>query len=121
MSIRGKAYIMGAFEHPTRDAPDTSTPQLHAECAAGALKDAGLSKDDVDAYFCAGDAPGFGGLSMIDYMGLRHVRHAAHVRVWHHERAAGLDQGGREPSRPVERARLPEERGHRRRGGELAD
>jgi acetyl-CoA C-acetyltransferase len=34
--------------------------QLHAECAAGALADAGLSKNDIDAYFCAGDAPGMG-------------------------------------------------------------
>ncbi|MBS0362970.1 MAG: thiolase domain-containing protein [Proteobacteria bacterium] len=75
MSIKGKAYIMGAFEHPLRDAPNKTTPQLHAECAAGALADAGLSKDDVDGYFCAGDAPGFGGLSMIDYMGLKNVRH----------------------------------------------
>jgi len=75
MSIKGQAYVMGAYEHPLRDAPDTSTPQLHAECAIGALKDAGLSHDDVDGYFCAGDAPGFGGLSMIDYMGLRNVRH----------------------------------------------
>jgi acetyl-CoA C-acetyltransferase len=75
MSIKGKAYIMGAFEHPTRDAPDKSTPQLHAECAIGALADAGLSHDDIDGYFCAGDAPGFGGLSMVDYMGLKNVRH----------------------------------------------
>ncbi|WP_372785948.1 thiolase domain-containing protein [Phenylobacterium sp.] len=75
MGIKGKAYLMGAFEHPLRDAPDTSTPQLHAECARGALIDAGLTKDDVDGYFCAGDAPGFGGLSMIDYMGLKNVRH----------------------------------------------
>jgi acetyl-CoA C-acetyltransferase len=75
MSIRGKAYVMGAFEHPTRDAPDKTTAQLHAECARGALDDAGLSFDDVDAYFCAGDAPGFGAMSMIDYMGLRNVRH----------------------------------------------
>src|SRR5258706_444268 len=75
MGIKGKAYLMGAFEHPLRDAPDTSTPQLHAECARGALIDAGLTKDDVDGYFCAGDAPGFGGLSMIDYMGLENVRH----------------------------------------------
>jgi acetyl-CoA C-acetyltransferase len=75
MSIKGKAYVMGAFEHPLRDAPNTSTPQLHAECARGALADAGLSFDDVDGYFCAGDAPGFGGLSMIDYMGLKNVRH----------------------------------------------
>src|SRR5215813_419402 len=75
MSIKGAAYIMGAWEHPTRDAPDTSTAQLHAECARGALADAGLSHLDVDGYFCAGDAPGFGGMSMIDYMGLKNVRH----------------------------------------------
>jgi acetyl-CoA C-acetyltransferase len=75
MTIKGKAYLMGAFEHPLRDAPDTSTPQLHAECARGALIDAGLTKDDVDGYFCAGDAPGFGGMSMVDYMGLKNVRH----------------------------------------------
>ncbi|MCR5877923.1 hypothetical protein [Phenylobacterium sp. J367] len=35
MSIKGRAYVMGAFEHPTRDAPDKSTPQLHAESALG--------------------------------------------------------------------------------------
>ncbi len=74
MSIRGKAYIMGAYEHPTRKAPDKSVAQLHAEVAAGALADAGLAKDDVDGYFCAGDAPGMGPLSMIDYLNLR-VRH----------------------------------------------
>ena len=35
----------------------------------------GLSKSDVDGYFCAsGDTPGLGGLSMIEYMGLK-VRH----------------------------------------------
>jgi acetyl-CoA C-acetyltransferase len=75
MSIKGKAYLMGAYEHPTRDAPDKTTAQLHAECARGALEDAGLGFDDVDAYFCAGDAPGFGAMSMIDYMGLKNVRH----------------------------------------------
>jgi acetyl-CoA C-acetyltransferase len=74
VSIRNKAYISGAYEHPTRLAPDKSTPQLHAECAAGALADAGLSLQDVDGYFCAGDAPGFGGMSMVDYLGLN-VRH----------------------------------------------
>lgn len=75
MSIKGQAYLMGAFEHPTRDAPDKTTAQLHAECARGALADAGLGFDDVDGYFCAGDAPGFGAMSMIDYMGLKNVRH----------------------------------------------
>ena len=71
MSIKGKAYIVGAFEHPTRKATDKSVMQLHAECAQGALADAGLKKDDIDGYFCAGDAPGMGGISMANYMGLR--------------------------------------------------
>src|SRR5687767_14575481 len=75
MSIKGKAYIVGAYEHPTRKAPDKSLAQLHAEVAKGALEDAGLTKDDVDGYFCAsGDTPGLGGLSMVDYMNLK-LRH----------------------------------------------
>jgi acetyl-CoA C-acetyltransferase len=75
MSIKGKAYIVGAYEHPTRHAPDKSITQLHAEVALGALADAGLSKDDVDGYFCASDAPGLGPLSVFDYLNLnlRHV------------------------------------------------
>ncbi|MCP5265485.1 MAG: thiolase domain-containing protein [Burkholderiaceae bacterium] len=71
MSIRGKACIAGVFEHPTRKATDKTVAQLHAECAAGALADAGLSRDDVDGYFCAGDGPGMGPLSMVDYLGIR--------------------------------------------------
>ncbi len=74
MSIRGKAYIAGIFEHPTRKADDKSLAQLHAEVAKGALEDAGLAKHDVDGYFCAGDAPGLGPLSMVDYLGLK-LRH----------------------------------------------
>jgi acetyl-CoA C-acetyltransferase len=74
MSIKGKAYIAGIYEHPTRKADDKSLAQLHAEVAKGALEDAGLSKDDVDGYFCAGDAPGLGPLSMVDYLGLK-LRH----------------------------------------------
>lgn len=75
MTIRGKAYIAGIYEHPTRKADGQSLAQLHAESARGALADAGLSRDEVDGYFCAGDAPGLGPLSMADYMGLtlRHV------------------------------------------------
>src|ERR1700761_8967544 len=71
MSIRGAAYIAGAYEHPDRVIPGKSVAQVHAEVAAGALADAGLSFADVDAYYCAGDAPGFGGLSMADYLGLK--------------------------------------------------
>src|SRR5207249_244650 len=51
-----------------------SLAQLHAESGLGALADASLTKDDVDGYFCAGDAPGLGPLSMADYMGLK-LRH----------------------------------------------
>jgi acetyl-CoA C-acetyltransferase len=71
MSIRRKACIAGAYEHPTRKAPDKTVAQLHAECARGALEDAGLRLEDVDGYFCAGDAPGLGANSMADYLGLR--------------------------------------------------
>src|SRR5215469_18497564 len=75
MSIKGKANIVGVFEHPTRKADDKSLFQLHAECAQGALADAGLGKDDIDGYFCAsGDTPGLGALSMVDYLGLK-LRH----------------------------------------------
>ena len=74
MTIKGKACIVGAFEHPTRKAPDKSVAQLHAECARGAIADAGLAKDDIDGYFCAGDAPGANAFSMLNYMGLK-VRH----------------------------------------------
>ncbi|GAP38107.1 thiolase domain-containing protein [Piscinibacter sakaiensis] len=74
MSLKRKACIAGVFEHPTRKAPDKTIAQLHAECARGALEDAGLSLKDVDGYFCAGDAPGLGANSMADYLGLK-VRH----------------------------------------------
>lgn len=70
MSIKGKAFIAGIYEHPGRHLPDRTLPQIHADVGLGALADAGLSTSDVDAYYSAGDAPGFGVLSMIDYLGL---------------------------------------------------
>ena len=75
MSFRGRAVIVGAFEHPRREIPDRTVAQIHREVAAGALADAGLSFDDVDAYFCDSTAPGFGPVSMAEYLGLapRHV------------------------------------------------
>nr|WP_145546683.1 thiolase domain-containing protein [Variovorax boronicumulans] len=74
MSIQRKACIVGAYEHPTRKAPDKTVAQLHAEVARGALLDAGLTINDVDGYFCAGDAPGLGALNIADHIGL-HPRH----------------------------------------------
>ena len=69
-TIKGAAHVAGAHEHPGRHLPDLTTPQIHAEVALGALADAGLTLADVDAYFCAGDAPGFGPMSMAEYLGL---------------------------------------------------
>jgi acetyl-CoA C-acetyltransferase len=75
MSIRGKAHIAGAYEHPDRKIPGKSIAQVHAEVALGALADAGLAMSDVDAYCCSGDAPGFGPISMADYLGLKRLRY----------------------------------------------
>ena len=78
MSRSERAYVAGAFEHPTREAPDRSEMQLHAEVADGALTDAGLGLADVDALFTAGvpsrgrDLPP---LVVADYLGLD-VAHA---------------------------------------------
>ena len=74
MSIKGKACIVGVYEHPLRKAPDKSVAQIHAEVAKGALEDAGLTKNDIDGYFCAGDAPGANVWSMANYMNLK-LRH----------------------------------------------
>lgn len=71
MSINGQAYIVGAYEHPLRKAPNKTIPQLHAEVTAGALADAGLTLADVDGYFTGTDAPGLGSVSMAEYLGLR--------------------------------------------------
>ena len=66
-----EAFIVGAYEHPTRKAPDKSLGQLHAECAIGALADAGLSLRDVDGYFWSGVMPNLGLISLADYMNLK--------------------------------------------------
>jgi len=123
MSVKGKAYIAGAFEHLTRKAPDKSVAQIHAESAKGALEDAGLTKDDVDGYFCAGDAPGMGPLSMLDYMNLKvrhldstdsggssylvHVAHAAEAIAMGKCNVALITLGGRPLSEGVQTGTAP--------------
>jgi acetyl-CoA C-acetyltransferase len=111
MNKNERACIVGAYEHPTRHAPDKSVAQLHGEVARGALLDAGLEAGDIDGYFCAGDAPGLGPLSMVDYMGLKpryiestdtggssyliHVRHAAQAIEAGHCNVALITLAGR--------------------------
>lgn len=110
MSLRGAAFIIGAYEHPRRNIPDRTVSQIHAEVATGALADAGLALSDVDAYYCAGDAPGFGALSMAEYLGLRcrtfdstetggssyliHVGHAAAAIAAGHAKVALITLAG---------------------------
>lgn len=94
------AVISGIYEIPTRLSPDKSVAMLHAEAARGALDDAGLTHRDVDAYFCAGDAPGFGPVSMADYLGLK-LRYADSTEfggasyISHVARAAAAIEAGR--------------------------
>ncbi|MGE0717767.1 MAG: thiolase domain-containing protein [Alphaproteobacteria bacterium] len=123
MSLDGKACIAGAFEHPTRHAPDKSVALLHAECARGALADAGLTIADVDGYFCAGDAPGASPLWMADYLGLNlrwldgteaggcsylvHVAHAAAAIAAGHCDVALITLAGRPRSEGVSVGTVP--------------
>lgn len=111
MSPDARAYIVGAYEHPTRKADDLSVARLHADVAKGALEDAGLAKSDVDGYFCAGDAPGLGTTTMAEYLGLRlrhvdstecggsapilHVAHAAQAIAAGHCNVALITLAGR--------------------------
>jgi acetyl-CoA C-acetyltransferase len=72
MTIRGKAYIVGSYEHPDRVIPDKSVSQIHAEVCVGALKDAGLSLSDVDGLFYTGQLS-MGGTALSDYLGLTNL------------------------------------------------
>jgi acetyl-CoA C-acetyltransferase len=68
--IWGRTAVVGAYEHPTRFAPDKTAYQIHAESARGALEDAGLKISDVDALFTSGVGP-IGILSLANHLNLR--------------------------------------------------
>jgi len=70
VSIWGGTAVVGAYEHPTRFAPDKTAFQLHAESARGALEDAGLAIKDVDGFFTSGVGP-IGILSLAGHLNLR--------------------------------------------------
>ncbi|MGE3273083.1 MAG: thiolase domain-containing protein [Chloroflexota bacterium] len=72
MSIRGKAFIVGSYEHPDRVIPDKSVTQIHAEVCIGAIKDAGLSLSDIDGLFYTGTL-NMGGTALSDYLGLTNL------------------------------------------------
>jgi acetyl-CoA C-acetyltransferase len=73
MESKESVYIAGAYEHPTREAPDKSQEQLHAEVAEEALIDAGIKHEKVDGYLTSG-VPEYTyalvPIVMADYLGL---------------------------------------------------
>ncbi|MGD6741795.1 thiolase C-terminal domain-containing protein [Streptomyces sp. BH106] len=77
MSVPGGVAIAGAYEHPTRFAPDKSEWQINAESAKGALEDAGLTPADVDAFFTSSTASeggylgGCAAVMAADYLGIK--------------------------------------------------
>ena len=89
------AAIVGIHEYPSRDVEGQVSPlQIKAECAEKALADAGLTWQDVDGLYDAGEAGGMAaGLTMAEYFGLKpsvidttnvggtsYEYHAAHAR-----------------------------------------
>jgi acetyl-CoA C-acetyltransferase len=71
VSIRRKAFIAGAYEHPGRRLPNKTIPQIHADIAVGALTDAGLTLKDVDGFFTDAAGLGMGNISIAEYLGLK--------------------------------------------------
>jgi acetyl-CoA acetyltransferase len=70
VSLRGKAAVVGVYEHPARFAPHLTQYQIMAESVRGALEDAGLSIQDVDGLATAGVGP-IGVLAFANHLNLR--------------------------------------------------
>jgi acetyl-CoA acetyltransferase len=70
--LSGRVAIAGVYEHPTRWAPDKTEFQIMAECARGALDDAGLSLADVDGLLGASMTMGpMGVVELAEYLNLK--------------------------------------------------
>ena len=66
MNMSRKTAVVGAYEHPTRFAPDKTMYQIMAESIRGALEDAGLTIKDVDGVAAAGIGGGMGMIGLCD-------------------------------------------------------
>jgi len=64
--------IAGVYEHPSRFSPNKTEFQIMAECAKGALDDAGLTREDVDGLFGASMSMGMMGIvDLAEYLDMR--------------------------------------------------
>ncbi|MGH1492855.1 MAG: acetyl-CoA acetyltransferase [Acidimicrobiales bacterium] len=72
MSISGTIAVAGVYEHPSRFSPDKTEFQIMAECAKGALDEAGLKIGDVDGLFGASMTMGMMGIvDLAEYLNLK--------------------------------------------------
>ena len=72
MSLSRAVALAGAYEHPTRWAPEKTEFQIMAESARGALDDCGLSLRDVDGLFAASMSMGpMGVVSLSEYLNVK--------------------------------------------------
>jgi len=72
MTISGNIAIPGVYEHPSRFSPDKTEFQIMAECAKGALDEAGLTIGDVDGLFGASMTMGMMGIvDLAEYLNLK--------------------------------------------------
>jgi acetyl-CoA acetyltransferase len=67
--MKGKAALVGVYEHPTRWAPNKTQYQIMTESARGALEDAGLTLKDVDGLFTSG-VGAMGVVSLAEHLNL---------------------------------------------------
>ena len=71
-SASGRVAIVGAYEHPTRWAPDKTEFQIMAESARAALEEAGLSLGDVDGLLGASMSMGaMGVIDLAEYLNVK--------------------------------------------------
>jgi acetyl-CoA acetyltransferase len=72
MSLTRAIALAGAYEHPTRWAPEKTEFQIMAESARGALDECGLTLGDVDGLFAASMSMGaMGVVSLAEYLNVK--------------------------------------------------
>ena len=109
MSIRGDAAIVGFYELPTqKEYPGRSTTGLLAEVARGAIRDAGLRKEDIDGLI---SSEGLNSLTLGQALAIKpqytRVHDGARLqRLRLHRHGGGGDLRGARRTRPLHLRRV---------------